>query len=420
MAVQKHVSLERLQYFAQQFYTKINDEKASAQDLADLLVKIGEAAVEANPDQGTEAKAATGLYKLIADGDSDALIKAKAYADSAVASLVNAAPEALDTLKELADALGNDPQFSTTILNKVGAIDAKVGKAAAGDEAATGLYKDLADAKAELTTKVEEAKGQIPDVSNFVTGEQVDTKIEVAGQNYAAKDHNHDEVYSKLDHKHVPADLAYVNEAYPDMANVKDALDELLYYKPEVKSFTASPAFGDYEIGSKVTNPKFTWSFNKDIVSQTLTECTVDGIVTRTAGYVGEISTQKTFTIAAKDSKGTSCSRGGAYNFKHKRYFGVAAAPEAYDSAFILGLTGSEFCTNRQKAAFTLNADKGKYFYYAFPASYGTPTFNVGGFDGGFELAATIDFTNASGNTTSFVIWKSENANLGAQNIVVK
>ena len=68
MAVQKHVSLERLQYFAQQFYTKINDEKASAQDLANLLVKIGEAAVEANPDEGTEEKAATGLYKLIADG----------------------------------------------------------------------------------------------------------------------------------------------------------------------------------------------------------------------------------------------------------------------------------------------------------------------------------------------------------------
>ena len=420
MAVQKHVSLERLQYFAQQFYAKINDERASAQDLADLLVKIGEAAVEANPDEGTEAKAATGLYKLIADGDSDALIKAKAYADSAIAALVNAAPETLNTLKELADALGNDPQFATTILNKVGAIDTKVGKAAADGEEATGLYKDLADAKAELSAKVEEAKGQIPDVSNFVTGDQVDTKIEVAGQNYAAKDHNHDDVYSKLDHKHVPADLAYINEAYPDMANVKDALDELLYYKPEVKAFTASPAFGDYEIGSKVTNPKFTWSFNKDIVSQSVTECTVDGIVTRTAGYVGEINSQKSFTVTAKDSKGTSCSRSGAYNFKHKRYFGVAAAPEAYDSAFVLGLTGKEFCTNRQKGAFTLNAGEGKYFYYAFPASYGTPTFNVGGFDGGFELAATIDFTNASGNTTSFVIWKSENANLGAQNIVVK
>ena len=420
MAVQKHVSLERLQYFAQQFYTKINDERASAQDLANLLVKIGEAAIEANPEEGIEAQAATGLYKLIADGDADALIQAKAYADSAVASLVNAAPEALDTLKELADALGNDPDFATTILDKVGAIDTKVGNAAKGEQAATGLFKQLEDTKAELEAKVNEAKNEIPDVTNFITGDEVDTKIQVAGQDYAAKDHNHDDVYSKLDHKHIPADLEYVNEAYPDMANVKDALDELLYFAPTVKAFNASPAFGDYEIGSKVTNPSFTWSFNKDIVTQSLTECTVSDTIVRTASYVGEIDAQKTFTITAKDSKGTSCSKSGVYNFKHKRYWGIAEAPETYDSAFILGLTGKEFCTGRTKSAFSLTAGERQYFYYAFPASYGTPTFNVGGFDGGFELAATIDFTNQSGNTTSFAIWKSENANLGTQSIVVK
>lgn len=420
MAIEKHISLERLQYFAQQLYSKIDNEKVNTQELADLLVKIGEAAVEANPEEDVEAKPATGLYKLIADGDSDALIQAKAYADQAVANLVNAAPEALDTLKELADAIGNDANFATTILDKVGAVDAKVGKAAEDGEAATGLFKDLADTKAELEAKVEATKNEIPDVSDFITGSEADTKIEVALQDKADLEHNHDDVYSKLDHTHVPADLAYVNEAYPDMENVKDALDELLYYKPEVKTFTASPAFGDYEIGSKVTNPKFTWSFNKDVVTQSVTDCTVDGVVTRTAEYVGEIEAQKTFTVTAKDSKGTSCSKSGSYNFKHKRYWGVATAPESYDSAFVLALTGKEFCTNKNKSAFSLTAGEGQYFYYVFPASYGTPTFNVGGFDGGFELAATIDFTNASGNTASFVIYKSENANLGTQSIIVK
>lgn len=420
MAIEKHISLERLQYFAQQLYSKIDNEKADAQELADLLVKIGNAAIEADPENEVEEQAATGLYKLIEDGDADALIQAKAYADQAVANLVNAAPEALDTLKELADAIGNDANFSTTILEKVGAVDAKVGKAAADGEEATGLFKDLADTKAELEAKVEEAKGEIPDVSEFVTGDAVDTKIEVALQDKADLDHNHDDVYSKLDHTHVPADLAYANEAYPDMANVKDALDELLYFAPTVKTFTASPAFGDYEIGSKVTNPAFTWSFNKDVVTQSLTDCTVEGTVVRTATYAGEIDAQKTFTVTAKDSKGTSCSKSGSYNFKHKRYYGVASAPESYDSAFILALTGKEYCTSRTKSAFSLTAGEGQYFYYAYPASYGTPTFNVGGFDGGFELAATIDFTNASGNTTSFVIYKSENANLGTQSIIVK
>ena len=61
-----------------------------------------------------------------------------------------------------------------------------------------------------------------------------------------------------------------------------------------------------------------------------------------------------------------------------------------------------------------------QYIYYCFPASWGTPTFNVGGFDGGFVKEATIDFTNASGSTSQFVIWRSENANLGSQSIIVK
>lgn len=39
------------------------------------------------------------------------------YVQAAVAALVGSSPEALDTLAELADALGNDPNFATTMLN---------------------------------------------------------------------------------------------------------------------------------------------------------------------------------------------------------------------------------------------------------------------------------------------------------------
>ncbi|EBY2217478.1 prophage tail fiber N-terminal domain-containing protein, partial [Salmonella enterica] len=46
-------------------------------------------------------------------------IATAAFVAAKVAQLVGSAPEALDTLKELADALGNDPNFSTTVLNKL-------------------------------------------------------------------------------------------------------------------------------------------------------------------------------------------------------------------------------------------------------------------------------------------------------------
>lgn len=49
--------------------------------------------------------------------------------DSKIAALVNSAPETLDTLNELAEALGNDPNFATTIAtqlgNKVDKVDGK-------------------------------------------------------------------------------------------------------------------------------------------------------------------------------------------------------------------------------------------------------------------------------------------------------
>ena len=42
------------------------------------------------------------------------------YVDTSVAGLVDSAPETLDTLNELSAALGNDPNFATTVANQIG------------------------------------------------------------------------------------------------------------------------------------------------------------------------------------------------------------------------------------------------------------------------------------------------------------
>jgi hypothetical protein len=48
-------------------------------------------------------------------------LEAKGYTDTKILELINAAPGALDTLDELANALGDDPNFRTTILNAIAA-----------------------------------------------------------------------------------------------------------------------------------------------------------------------------------------------------------------------------------------------------------------------------------------------------------
>lgn len=45
---------------------------------------------------------------------------ANLYTDGAIANLLNGSPEALDTLWELANALGNDPNFATTVMEQIG------------------------------------------------------------------------------------------------------------------------------------------------------------------------------------------------------------------------------------------------------------------------------------------------------------
>ena len=50
---------------------------------------------------------------------AESLSTAKLYTDQKVASLVGGAPEALDTLKELADALGNDANVAANVTKKI-------------------------------------------------------------------------------------------------------------------------------------------------------------------------------------------------------------------------------------------------------------------------------------------------------------
>lgn len=62
-------------------------------------------------------------YTLMdADGTipEERLSKAKDYTDKKVADMVNSAPETLNTLNELAEALGDDPNFATTVATNIG------------------------------------------------------------------------------------------------------------------------------------------------------------------------------------------------------------------------------------------------------------------------------------------------------------
>lgn len=106
----------------------------------------------------------------------------KKYVDTKVAGIVNSAPETLDTLQELATALGNDPNFATTISTQIGK---KVDKA----DGMTLTHNDLTN---ELKANYDAAynysqakhsyndltdKPTIPSIAGLATESYVDAKI---------------------------------------------------------------------------------------------------------------------------------------------------------------------------------------------------------------------------------------------------
>lgn len=74
----------------------------------------------------------TGLLVLSADPAAALGAATKQYVDNKVANVVNAAPATLDTLNELATALGNDANFSTTVTNSIAGKVAKAGDTMTG------------------------------------------------------------------------------------------------------------------------------------------------------------------------------------------------------------------------------------------------------------------------------------------------
>jgi hypothetical protein len=109
-----------------------------------------------------DAPALTGIptAPTAAPGNNSTQIATTAYADAAVAALVDGAPELLDTLNELAAAIGDDENFAANLATSVGEKVAKAGDTMTGllvlsadpSEnlgAATKQYVDAAQTAAE-------------------------------------------------------------------------------------------------------------------------------------------------------------------------------------------------------------------------------------------------------------------------------
>lgn len=207
------------------------------------------------------------------------------------------------------------------------------------------------------------------------------------------------------------ADEVLYQGAYP---NVQTALDALLYVAPQV---SLSNNVGTVEIGTTVTAVTLAWALNKS-----MTILALDHGIGSVLGFTSKpltgltLTADTTYTLTADDGQNATSAQ-TTVAFRNKRYWGVSAS-EALDNAGVIGLA-SEFASQYNKAV-TYDATGGKYLYYAFPASFGTPSsVTVGGLAFSDFTQSTVSVTNASGYTQDYHVIRLNNRQTGAAIAVV-
>jgi len=93
--------------------------RQSAENAASSLEKLETVDLPLKADLASPSFTGSPKVPTAAQGNSSQIIASTSFVQTAIAALVASAPGTLDTLKELAAALGNDPNFATTITNLI-------------------------------------------------------------------------------------------------------------------------------------------------------------------------------------------------------------------------------------------------------------------------------------------------------------
>lgn len=200
-----------------------------------------------------------------------------------------------------------------------------------------------------------------------------------------------------------------------------DALNELnrdLQYIPiEILAFSNN--IGVAEKGSTLNEITLKWQLNKEpetILMNGQVRADLKTLRSLTLKDMA-LTADKTFMLQVTDEKRKTAQKNTSVVFQNGVYYGVSEIPEEVNNTFILSLSRS--LQGSRTKTFSTTSTEDQYIWYAFPSRYGTPVFSVGGFDGGFTKAASISFTNASGYTEEYAVYRSDNSNLDTKTIKV-
>ena len=217
--------------------------------------------------------------------------------------------------------------------------------------------------------------------------------LDLLSENNTKLQYNGSDVAENGSGANTAGSVEYVNDVVGSYT-VEEALNKLIadfyYVESSITSFTASPSGGTYEVGTTITAPiTFNWNYNKDITTQTLTDCPLADETVRTATYNSDITSDKTFTLTANDGR-NNVSSSISYKFVYPYYVGVSST-DTLTETDIKALTKKVETKSNKTINYTT---KQSYMVFAYPSSYGdiSKIIDQNGFD------VTTSFTKSTVN----------------------
>ena len=253
------------------------------------------------------------------------------YVDDKVAGIVNSAPETLDTLNELAAALGNDANFSTTVTTLIGTkVDKVDGKGLSTNDYTTKEKEKLAGIE-------EGANKYILPVANSSTlgGIKSGTDITVDSVgNVSINDDSHNHIISNID-------------------GLQDALDAKVPTSRTVngKALSSNITLAASDVGAVPTSRKV----NGKALSSDITLSASDiGL-----GNVGDFKAVS--TVASQGLTDTEKSNARA---------NIGAAPASHTSDSTIHVTSEEKTAWNAKADASFKPEGKSYLTFSSPSSF--------------------------------------------------
>jgi hypothetical protein len=177
------------------------------------------------------------------------------------------------------------------------------------------------------------------------------------------------------------------------------------------------------EIGEETIEPEFIAFYNLNPLSVKLSDSFTGSIKDVTSTPLAFNSDQTfsknvpnqsvVFNLLANDGC-IVASRSVTMSWLPRVYIGVNTGVGAGNGTdtLVLGLAQQPLQATRA-GTYEVSPGLGQKIFYAAPSSYGTPTFQIGSFPGGFFLVGTVAVTNGFGVTINYDIYESSNASLG-------